>query len=371
MAVHHVKAMEVTSSSYHKVLEENRLLYNEVQDLKGTIRVYCRVRPFFQEQKDMQSTVDYIGENGNIIINNPFKQEKDARKIFSFNKVFGQTVSQEQIYIDTQPVIRSVLDGFNVCIFAYGQTGSGKTYTMSGPDLMTETTWGVNYRALRDLFQLSNARTHVVTYEIGVQMIEIYNEQVRDLLVSDGSSRRLDIRNNSQLNGLNVPDANLIPVSNTRDVLDLMRIGQKNRAVGATALNERSSRSHSVLTVHVQGKELASGSILRGCLHLVDLAGSERVEKSEAVGERLKEAQHINKSLSALGDVIYALAQKSSHVPYRNSKLTQVLQDSLGKRTQKLSFASHFISPCFVVASSLIYETMCRWTSKNFNVCTY
>ncbi|KAF3602104.1 hypothetical protein F2Q69_00034979 [Brassica cretica] len=271
--VHHVKAIEVTSSSYHKVLEENRLLYNEVQDLK------------------------------------------------------------EQIYIDTQPVIRSVLDGFNVCIFAYGQTGSGKTYTMSGPDLMTETTWGVNYRALRDLFQLSNARTHVVAYEIGVQMIEIYNEQVRDLLFLT-----LDIRNNSQLNGLNVPDASLVPVSSTRDVLDLMRIGQKNRAVGATALNERSSRSHSVLTVHVQGKELATGSILRGCLHLVDLAGSERVEKSEAVGERLKEAQHINKSLSALGDVISALAQKSSHVPYRNSKLTQVLQDSLGGQAKTLMF---------------------------------
>ncbi|KAL0836277.1 hypothetical protein Bca101_088166 [Brassica carinata] len=273
VAVHHVKAIEVTSSSYHKVLEENRLLYNEVQDLK------------------------------------------------------------EQIYIDTQPVIRSVLDGFNVCIFAYGQTGSGKTYTMSGPDLMTETTWGVNYRALRDLFQLSNARTHVVAYEIGVQMIEIYNEQVRDLLFLT-----LDIRNNSQLNGLNVPDASLVPVSSTRDVLDLMRIGQKNRAVGATALNERSSRSHSVLTVHVQGKELATGSILRGCLHLVDLAGSERVEKSEAVGERLKEAQHINKSLSALGDVISALAQKSSHVPYRNSKLTQVLQDSLGGQAKTLMF---------------------------------
>lgn len=336
--VHHVKAMEVTSSSYHKVLEENRLLYNEVQDLKGTIRVYCRVRPFLQGTKDMQSTVDYIGENGNIMIVNPFKQEKDARKIFAFNKVFGQNVSQEQIYIDTQPVIRSVLDGFNVCIFAYGQTGSGKTYTMSGPDLMTETTWGVNYRALRDLFQLSNARSHVMAYEIGVQMIEIYNEQVRDLLVSDGSSRRLDIRNNSQLNGLNVPDASLVPVSSTRDVLDLMRIGQKNRAVGATALNERSSRSHSVLTVHVQGKELTTGSILRGCLHLVDLAGSERVEKSEAVGERLKEAQHINKSLSALGDVISALAQKISHVPYRNSKLTQVLQDSLGGQAKTLMF---------------------------------
>lgn len=337
---HHIKGLEVASSSYQKILEENRLLYNQVQDLKGTIRVYCRVRPFLQGQSNgqSQSTVDYIGENGNIMIVNPFKRGKDARKIFTFNKVFGQNSSQEQIYIDTQPLIRSVLDGFNVCIFAYGQTGSGKTYTMSGPDLMTEKTWGVNYRALRDLFQLSKARKDIIKYEIGVQMIEIYNEQVRDLLVSDGSSRRLDIRNNSQLNGLNVPDACLFPVSNINDVLDLMRIGQKNRAVGATALNERSSRSHSVLTVHVQGKDLVSGSILRGCLHLVDLAGSERVDKSEAVGERLKEAQHINRSLSALGDVISALAQKSPHVPYRNSKLTQVLQDSLGGQAKTLMF---------------------------------
>ncbi|CAN6268172.1 unnamed protein product [Urochloa humidicola] len=117
-----------------------------------------------------------------------------------------------------------------------------------------------------------------------------------------------------------------------------MKVGQRNRAVGSTALNERSSRSHSVLTVHVQGKEVISGSILRGCLHLVDLAGSERVDKSEATGERLTEAKHINKSLSALGDVIAALAQKSSHVPYRNSKLTQVLQDALGGQAKTLMF---------------------------------
>nr|XP_015880560.2 kinesin-like protein KIN-14F [Ziziphus jujuba var. spinosa] len=335
---HHIKDLQVASNSYHKVLEENRILYNQVQDLKGTIRVYCRVRPFLPGQSNGQSTVDYIGENGNIMIVNPMKQGKDGRRVFSFNKVFGTNVTQEQIYVDTQPLVRSVLDGFNVCIFAYGQTGSGKTYTMSGPDLTSEVTWGVNYRALRDLFQISKARIDLIRYEVAVQMIEIYNEQVRDLLVSDGSNRRLDIRNNSQLNGLNVPDASLVRVTCTQDVLDLMKIGQKNRAVGATALNERSSRSHSVLTVHVHGKELVSGSILRGCLHLVDLAGSERVDKSEAVGERLKEAQHINRSLSALGDVISALAQKSAHVPYRNSKLTQVLQDSLGGQAKTMMF---------------------------------
>ncbi|KAK4491801.1 hypothetical protein RD792_002577 [Penstemon davidsonii] len=329
----HVKGLEKTASSYHKVLEENRALYNQVQDLKGTIRVYCRVRPFLSGQSNGQSTVDYIGENGDIMIVNPQKQGKGARKVFSFNKVFGTNVTQQQIYSDTQPLVRSVLDGYNVCIFAYGQTGSGKTYTMSGPDLTTAETWGVNYRALGDLFHISKTRKDFIEYEVGVQMIEIYNEQVRDLLVSDGK-----IRNNSQLNGLNVPDASLIPVKCTQDVLDLMKIGQRNRAVGATALNERSSRSHSILTVHVRGKELASGSMSKGCLHLVDLAGSERVDRSEAVGERLKEAQHINRSLSALGDVIAALAQKSSHVPYRNSKLTQVLQDSLGGQAKTLMF---------------------------------
>ncbi|XP_026392980.1 kinesin-like protein KIN-14F isoform X2 [Papaver somniferum] len=335
---HHIQGLEVTSSSYHKVLEENRLLYNQVQDLKGSIRVYCRVRPFLPGQVSGQSTVDYIGENGNIMIMNPHKQGKDARRVFSFNTVFGTNVTQEEVFADTQPLIRSVLDGFNVCIFAYGQTGSGKTYTMSGPDISTEGRWGVNYRALRDLFEISKSRIDFVSYEVSVQMIEIYNEQVRDLLVTDGSNKRLDIRNNSQLNGLNIPDASLIPVTSTRDVLDLMGTGQRNRAVGATALNERSSRSHSVLTVHVQGKELISGFTLRGCLHLVDLAGSERVDKSEAVGDRLKEAQHINRSLSALGDVIYSLAQKSTHIPYRNSKLTQVLQDSLGGQAKTLMF---------------------------------
>uniref|UniRef100_A0A0D9VT36 Kinesin motor domain-containing protein n=1 Tax=Leersia perrieri TaxID=77586 RepID=A0A0D9VT36_9ORYZ len=330
----HLFSLAHAASGYHKVLEENRKLYNQVQDLKGSIRVYCRVRPFLPGQVSSCS-VGSIDE-GNITIITPSKSGKEGRKTFSFNKVFGPSATQDEVFLDTQPLIRSVLDGYNVCIFAYGQTGSGKTYTMSGPKNMTEQTQGVNYRALSDLFKLAEQRKGTFIYDIAVQMIEIYNEQVRDLLVND------EIRNNSQ-NGLNVPDASLVRVASTMDVMELMNVGQKNRAVGATALNDRSSRSHSCLTVHVQGRDLTSGTILRGCMHLVDLAGSERVDKSEVTGERLKEAQHINKSLSALGDVIASLAQKNAHVPYRNSKLTQLLQDSLGGQAKTLMFVH--ISP--------------------------
>ncbi|KAH9719565.1 kinesin-like protein KIN-14J [Citrus sinensis] len=298
-----LKRLIDAAEKYHVILAENRRLYNEVQDLK------------------------------------------------------------EEVFLDTRPLIRSVLDGYNVCIFAYGQTGSGKTYTMSGPCISSTEDWGVNYRALNDLFEISESRKNSILYEVGVQMVEIYNEQVRDLLSSDGPQRRyplligrthsslilsfkdfyvsldlhtLGIWNATLPNGLAVPEASMYSVQSTADVLELMNIGLMNRAVCSTALNERSSRSHSILTIHVRGTDLKNGAILRGSLHLIDLAGSERVDRSEATGDRLREAQHINKSLSALGDVIFALAHKNPHVPYRNSKLTQVLQSSLGGQAKTL-----------------------------------
>ncbi|XP_054821102.1 kinesin-like protein KIN-14P [Prosopis cineraria] len=329
-----VKAAE----NHHAVLAENRKLFNEVQELKGNIRVYCRVRPFLPGQKEKKSIVEHAGEN-DLVVASPSKQGKDALRSFKFNRVFGPATTQVEVYSDIQPFIRSVLDGYNVCIFAYGQTGSGKTYTMSGPNGVTKETYGVNYRALNDLFSISENRRTSVVYEIGVQIVEIYNEQVRDLLSSDGSQKKtLGISNHSQHKGLAVPDANLFPVKSTSDVMDLMDIGLKNRASSATAMNERSSRSHSVVSIHVRGTDVKSGSSLFGNLHLVDLAGSERVDRSEVTGDRLKEAQHINKSLSALGDVIFALSQKSSHIPYRNSKLTQLLQSSLGGQAKTLMF---------------------------------
>ncbi|GLT94847.1 hypothetical protein SLE2022_125650 [Rubroshorea leprosula] len=332
----HLRSLAHAAAGYQRVLEENRKLYNQLQDLKGNIRVYCRVRPFLGGQSTRLVSVLGNIDEGSITILTPSKYGKEGRKAFTFNKVFGPSASQAKVFSDTQPLIRSVLDGYNVCIFAYGQTGTGKTYTMTGPKELTEEGLGVNYRALGDLFLLSEKRKDTICYEISVQMLEIYNEQVRDLLVTD------EIRNSSN-NGINVPDANLVPVSSTSDVINLMNLGHKNRAVGATAMNDRSSRSHSCLTVHVQGRDLTSGTIIRGSLHLVDLAGSERVDKSEVMGDRLKEAVHINKSLSALGDVIASLAQKGSHVPYRNSKLTQLLQDSLGGQAKTLMFVH--ISP--------------------------
>ncbi|PPS09646.1 hypothetical protein GOBAR_AA11014 [Gossypium barbadense] len=328
----HLHSIAYAATGYQRVLEENRKLYNQVQDLKGSIRVYCRVRPSLSGQSNNLSCVEHIDDT-TITVLTPSKTGKEGRKSFTFNKIFGPSVTQAEVFSDTQPLIRSVLDGYNVCIFAYGQTGSGKTYTMSGPTELTEEGLGVNYRALGDLFELSNQRKETISYEISVQMLEIYNEQVRDLLAAD------EIRNSSQ-NGINVPEAHLVRVSSTSDVINLMNLGQKNRTVFSTAMNDRSSRSHSCLTVHVQGKDLTSGNIIHGCMHLVDLAGSERVDKSEVMGDRLKEAQHINKSLSALGDVIAALASKGSHVPYRNSKLTQLLQDSLGKIMGNSSYIS-------------------------------
>ncbi|KAL1546198.1 kinesin-like protein KIN-14I isoform X2 [Salvia divinorum] len=325
----HLNGLAGAASRYQKVLEENRKLYNQVQDLKGNIRVYCRIRPFLPGQLPGLSTAEAL-DGQTISIITPAKNGK-GKKLFTFNKVFGPSASQEGVFSDTQPLIRSVLDGYNVCIFAYGQTGSGKTYTMTGPKELTTESLGVNYRALSDLFAISKQRKDSISYDVSVQMIEIYNEQVRDLLVSD------EIRNISQ-NGINIPNANIVPVSSTSDVIELMNIGLKNRAVGSTSMNDRSSRSHSCVTVHVQGRNLTSGSITRGSMHLVDLAGSERADKTDTVGDRLTEAQHINHSLSVLGDVIASLAQKQSRVPYRNSKLTQLLQDSLGGQSKTLMF---------------------------------
>uniref|UniRef100_A0A803P6Z3 Uncharacterized protein n=1 Tax=Cannabis sativa TaxID=3483 RepID=A0A803P6Z3_CANSA len=289
-----VQELSTAARGYHKVVKENRALYNMVQDLKGNIRVYCRIRPSFNAEAT--TVIDYIGEDGSLVLLDPSKPGKDGRRVFNFNRVFGPISSQDEIYKDTQPLIRSVMDGYNVCIFAYGQTGSGKTYTMSGPSGGSTTDLGINYLALNDLFKISSKR--------------------KDLI---------KIRSCTTDNGLSLPNATMCSVKSTADVYNFIKIGEVNRCVSSTAMNTQSSRSHSVLTVHVHGKDTSGGNI-RSCLHLVDLAGSERVDKSEVTGDRLKEAQCINKSLSCLGDRASTVELGAARSNKESSEVIQLKQ---------------------------------------------
>ncbi|KAJ9557214.1 hypothetical protein OSB04_011828 [Centaurea solstitialis] len=301
----HVRSVCQAAAGYKKVLDENRKLYNQVQDLKGNIRIYCRIRPFLPGQENCATSVDYTDDDTVTVIV-PMKNGKEGRKASMFTKVFGPTATQDDVFGDTQPLVRSVLDGFN-----------------TGPSELDPETVGVNYRALKDLFIISDERKDDTAYEISVNMVEIYNDDVRDLLVTDG----IEIHNGKLIN---LPDATLVPVTSTEEVINLINLSKKNRAVTPTDTDDGGSRSHTFLTVHVVGKDLTTGTKTRGCMHLVDLAGSEKSDDSED--------DAISKSLSSFGDVMVSLALKSSKINYKNSKLTQLLQDALGGQTKILVF---------------------------------
>jgi len=238
-------------------------------------------------------------------------------------------------------LITSVLQGFNVCIFAYGQTGAGKTFTMEG----TSSNPGVNTRTLAELFRVADERKAEFSTEISVSILEIYNEHIRDLLISgqtkSTTEQKYEVKQGAD--GMYVPNLTSLTVKTLEDVQRIITLGSKNRAVGTTNMNEYSSRSHSLLVVKVACVNLLTEERIFGKLTLVDLAGSERVDKSGVTEDRLKEAQAINKSLSALGNVIAALQLKEKHIPYRNSKLTYLLQDSLGGNSKTLMFVQ--VSP--------------------------
>ncbi|KAL1546037.1 kinesin-like protein KIN-14S [Salvia divinorum] len=344
---------ELLKKKYLQECSERKKLYNEVIELKGNIRVFCRCRPLNQDDIEKGSTsvvdIDSSQENELQII-----CSDSSKKQFKFDRVFGPEDNQEAVFDQTMPIVTSVLDGYNVCIFAYGQTGTGKTYTMEG----TSENRGVNYRTLKELFRTSRERSTIMRYELFVSMLEVYNEKIRDLLVENSNqpAKKLDIKQSAE-GTQEVPGLVEARVYDTEGVWSLLKSGSQVRSVGSTNANEFSSRSHCLLRVTVAGENIINGQRTRSHLWLVDLAGSERVGRIEVEGERLKESQFINKSLSALGDVISALASKNSHVPYRNSKLTHMLQSSLGGDCKTLMFVQ--ISP----NSNDLGETLC---SLNF-----
>ncbi|PVH33354.1 hypothetical protein PAHAL_9G633800 [Panicum hallii] len=321
---------------YYEEMDKRKKLHNIVQETKGNIRVFCRCRPLSKDEvsSGQKYVVDFDGANdGDIVITNA----GTSKKTFRFDRVFTPKDDQDVVYADASPLVTSVLDGYNVCIFAYGQTGTGKTFTMEG----TERNRGVNYRTLEELFKIAEERKESVTYDLSVSVLEVYNEQIRDLLATS-PSKKLEIKQSSE-GYHHVPGLVEAKVTNIKEVWDVLLAGSNARAVGSNNVNEHSSRSHCMLCITVKAKNLLNGECTSSKLWLVDLAGSERLAKTDVQGERLKEAQNINRSLSALGDVISALATKSSHIPYRNSKLTHLLQDCLGGDSKALMFVQ--ISP--------------------------
>ncbi|XP_034083974.1 kinesin-like protein KIFC3 [Gymnodraco acuticeps] len=310
---------------YRKEVALRRKYHEQLVELKGNIRVLCRVKPVLKEDQheEGQSVVVTTDPNNESSLN---VLNKGKDRIFELDKVFHPQATQEEVFQEIEPLVTSCIDGYHVCIFAYGQTGSGKTYTMEG----SVENPGINQRALKHLFSEIEERKDMWTYTVTVSSVEIYNEVLRDLLSKDGE--KLDIKINPDGTGqLHVPGLRVIEVKSFQHIKKILAKARRNRITFGTQMNQHSSRSHALLCVTVQGTDLATGSKTTGKLNLVDLAGSERVWKSGAEGERLKEAQNINRSLLSLGDVIQALRARQTHIPFRNSRLTYLLQDSLGK----------------------------------------
>eukprot|EP00347_Sterkiella_histriomuscorum_P007099 403350261 len=277
----------------------------------------------------VQQCVDFGQDQKTITLNVAQSDTGVSSNKFTFDRVFDMASTQKEVYdIAAKPIIDSVLEGFNGTIFAYGQTSSGKTHTMQGPDIENLEMQGIIPRMVRTVFNRIETANENIEFTVKLSMIEIYMEKIKDLL--DPSKDNLKIHEDKQ-KGVYIDNVTETYVSEELEVQDIMKLGNSNRSISATLMNAESSRSHSIFILTVTQNNLEDLSCKTGKLYLVDLAGSEKIAKTGAVGQTLDEAKTINKSLTTLGKVITALTdKKSSHVPYRESKLTRILQESLG-----------------------------------------
>uniref|UniRef100_A0A8C5JBL6 Kinesin-like protein n=1 Tax=Junco hyemalis TaxID=40217 RepID=A0A8C5JBL6_JUNHY len=309
--------------------------------VKETIQVFARVKPLGRRQQAGSYSVDNEEPLPSLEITVPrdladgFINNKRESYKFKFQKIFDQEAKQDVIFDSiAKPVAECVLAGYNGTIFAYGQTGSGKTFTITG-GAERYSDRGIIPRTLSYIFdQLQKDSSKV--YTTHVSYLEIYNECGYDLLDPRHEASKMEdlpkvtIMEDSDQN-IHLKNLSLQQATNEEEALNLLFLGDTNRMIAETPMNQASSRSHCIFTIHISSKEPGSATIRRSKLHLVDLAGSERVAKSGIGGHLLTEAKYINLSLHYLEQVIIALAEKNrSHIPYRNSMMTSVLRDSLG-----------------------------------------
>ncbi|XP_061004066.1 kinesin-like protein KIF17 isoform X1 [Dama dama] len=306
-----------------------------------SVKVVVRCRPMNQRERELNCrlvvTVD--SARGQCFIQNPGAADQPPKQ-FTFDGAYYMDHFTEQIYNEiAYPLVEGVTEGYNGTIFAYGQTGSGKSFTMQGlPDPACQR--GIIPRAFEHVFESVQCAENT-KFLVRASYLEIYNEDVRDLLGTD-AKQKLELKEHPE-KGVYVKGLSMHTVHSVAQCERIMEAGWKNRAVGYTLMNKDSSRSHSIFTISIEiyaVDERGKDHLRAGKLNLVDLAGSERQSKTGATGERLKEATKINLSLSALGNVISALVDgRCRHIPYRDSKLTRLLQDSLGGNTRTLMVA--------------------------------
>ncbi|KAJ4713994.1 Kinesin-like calmodulin-binding protein [Melia azedarach] len=310
--------------------------FNTIEDMKGKIRVYCRLRPL-NEKEIAEKEKKVLISVDEFTVEHPWKDDKAKQHIY--DRVFDGHTTQEDIFDDTRYLVQSAVDGYNVCIFAYGQTGSGKTFTIFG----SEDNLGITPRAITELFRILKKDNNKYSFSLKAYMVELYQDSLVDLLLPRNAKRlKLDIKKDSK-GMVMVENVTVIQVSTFEELKSIIERGSDQRHTSGTQMNVESSRSHLILSIVIESTNLQTQSVARGKLSFVDLAGSERVKKSGSAGNQLKEAQSINKSLSALGDVIGALSSGSQHIPYRNHKLTMLMSDSLGGNAKTLMFVN--VSP--------------------------
>lgn len=322
--------MDSLNAHLKQITVQKRETLNNYLDLKGSIRVFCRIRPFSHEESYSYRTMFTVDES-NVFL----KVAETKRKQYKFDKVFNPCSTQGDVFSEVEPVIKSAIDGYNVCIFAYGQTGSGKTYTMEGKP----TDLGVIPRGIQVLFDRPSESKNRFLFTFS--MLEIYMGNLRDLLVPGNKTNgfpnapSLSIKTDPD-GGIEIENLVAITVNNFQEVKRLYGMGTRLRSTASTMANSTSSRSHCLIRISLTSFNAPERKQAKNKLWMIDLGGSERLVKTKATGKRLKEGKAINLSLSALGDVIDALQTKKAHVPYRNSKLTQVLRDSLGCESKTL-----------------------------------
>ncbi len=324
-------AIQTAAEAMDKLRTEETLrrkLHNQVQELKGNIRVFCRVRPSLEsDPADASARIAYPDdETDSKEVEIMGAEEKSSlgtittkKHPFAFDRVFGPESRNQDVFGEISQLVQSALDGYNVCIFCYGQTGSGKTYTMSASDGMIPLAVNQIYETAKSLEEKG------WQYKMEGSFIEVYNEELNDLLgkANDIDKKKHEIKHDMAKGKTTITNITTVELDAPSKVENILQRASNNRSVASTKANERSSRSHSVFILKLLGENSITGEKSEGTLNLVDLAGSERLNHSGAVGERLKETQNINKSLSCLGDVIGALGQgkEGGHVPYRNSKV--------------------------------------------------